>query len=198
MWTSRNRCRYERKGLRYPTDLTDAVWALVAPHIRAAKRGGRPRTTNMREVTNAILYLLGTRCQWRALPNLRRGSICRVFCCAMTGPRKSRKILLELPPSLCRVATKDDRGRQQRAPRQGGYAIHGRGGEMTGRSIDRRLSALERVGGVANQIVLVWCEHGQTKDEALASRFPQGVPDSVRPLVLSWMTPEMAAAGGLS
>jgi Transposase and inactivated derivatives len=60
MWTSRNRCRYERKGLRYPTDLTDAEWALVAPHIRAAKRGGRPRTTNMREVTNAILYILGT------------------------------------------------------------------------------------------------------------------------------------------
>src|SRR6476660_5214264 len=68
MWTSRSRCRYERKGLRYPTDLTDAEWALVAPHIRAAKRGGRPRTTNMREVTNAILYVLGTRCQWRALP----------------------------------------------------------------------------------------------------------------------------------
>ena len=68
MWTSRNRCRYERKGLRYPTDLTDAEWALAAPHIRPAKRGGRPRTTNMREVTNAILYLLGTGCQWRALP----------------------------------------------------------------------------------------------------------------------------------
>ena len=68
MWTSKNRCQYERKGLRYPTDLTDAEWALVAPHIRAAKRGGRPRTTNMREVTNAILYLLGTGCQWRALP----------------------------------------------------------------------------------------------------------------------------------
>jgi transposase len=55
MWTSKNRCQYERKGLRYPTDLTDAEWALVAPHIRPAKRGGRPRTTNMREVTNAIL-----------------------------------------------------------------------------------------------------------------------------------------------
>jgi transposase len=68
MWTSRNRCRYERKGLRYPTDLTDAERALVAPHIQAANRGGRPRTTNMREVTNAILYVLGTGCQWRALP----------------------------------------------------------------------------------------------------------------------------------
>ena len=68
MWTAENRCRYERRGLRYPTDLTDEEWALVAPHIRPAKRGGRPRTVNVREVMNAVLYLLGTGCQWRALP----------------------------------------------------------------------------------------------------------------------------------
>lgn len=68
MWTVENRRYYDRQGLRYPTDLTDAEWALVAPHIRPAKRGGRPRTTNVREVVNAILYLLGTGCQWRALP----------------------------------------------------------------------------------------------------------------------------------
>jgi transposase len=42
--------------------------ALMAPHIRPAKRGGRPRSTDMREVVNAILYLLGTGCQWRMLP----------------------------------------------------------------------------------------------------------------------------------
>ena len=68
MWTSENRCQYDRRGLRYPTDLTDAEWALVEPHIRPAKRGGRPRTVKVREVMNAILYLLGTGCQWRALP----------------------------------------------------------------------------------------------------------------------------------
>ena len=68
MWTADNRGQYDRKGLRYPTDLTDAEWALVEPHVRPAKRGGRPRTTNVREVMNAILYLLGTGCQWRALP----------------------------------------------------------------------------------------------------------------------------------
>ena len=68
MWTVENRSRYERRGLRYPTDLTDEEWALVEQHIRPAKRGGRPRTTSMREVANAILYLLGTGCQWRALP----------------------------------------------------------------------------------------------------------------------------------
>ncbi len=37
-------------------------------HIRPAKRGGRPRTVNVREVMNAVLYLLDTGCQWRALP----------------------------------------------------------------------------------------------------------------------------------
>ena len=68
MWSAENRARYERRGLRYPSDLTDAEWELVASHIRPAKRTGRPRTANMRAVMNAVLYLLGTGCQWRALP----------------------------------------------------------------------------------------------------------------------------------
>ena len=42
-------------GQRYPTDLTEAEWTLLAPLIPAAKPGGRPRTTDMREVVNAIL-----------------------------------------------------------------------------------------------------------------------------------------------
>ena len=67
---------------------------------------------------------------------------------------------------------------------------------MSGRSIDRRLSALERVGGGAMQTILVWCEHRQTKDEALTSRFLRGVPASVRPIVLSWMTPEIGGCQG--
>ena len=41
----------------YPSDLTDARWALVAPHIPAAKSGGRPRTTDVRAVFDAIIYL---------------------------------------------------------------------------------------------------------------------------------------------
>jgi putative transposase len=53
---------------RYPTDLTEAEWALLAPLIPAAKPGGRPRTTDMREVVNAILYSLRSGCQWRLLP----------------------------------------------------------------------------------------------------------------------------------
>jgi putative transposase len=53
---------------RYPTDLTEAEWTLFAPLIPTAKPGGRPRTTNMREVVNAILYSLRSGCQWRMLP----------------------------------------------------------------------------------------------------------------------------------
>ena len=68
MWTPENRGLYARPGLRYPSDLTDAEWALVAPLIRPAKRGGRPRTVNIREVLNAIFYVLWTGCQWKALP----------------------------------------------------------------------------------------------------------------------------------
>jgi hypothetical protein len=41
----------------YPSDLTDARSALVAPHIPAAKSGGRPRTTDVRAVFDAIIYL---------------------------------------------------------------------------------------------------------------------------------------------
>ena len=51
----------------YDTDLTDAAWALVAPVLPAARPGGRPRTTNLRAVLNAIFYLLRTGCQWRML-----------------------------------------------------------------------------------------------------------------------------------
>ena len=52
----------------YPSDLTDAEWALVEPAIPPAKRGGRPRDVNVREVLNAIFYVLSTGCQWNALP----------------------------------------------------------------------------------------------------------------------------------
>jgi len=68
MWTSENRPGYERRNDRYPSDLGDAEWELIAPMIPPAKRGGRRRTTDMREVVNAILYVLETGCQWRALP----------------------------------------------------------------------------------------------------------------------------------
>ena len=68
MWTAENRKYYDQRGLRYPSDLTDAEWALVEPLIPPAKRGGRRRTVDLREVMNGIFYVLSTGCQWRALP----------------------------------------------------------------------------------------------------------------------------------
>lgn len=68
MWTTENRQRYDRSCLRYPSDLTDAEWALVEPLIPPAKRGGGKRTVNMREVVNGLMYVLSTGCQWRAIP----------------------------------------------------------------------------------------------------------------------------------
>ena len=68
MWTEITRPQYERSGLRYASDLTDKEWKVIAPHLPARKRHGRPRTTDLREVLNAILYMARTGFQWRMLP----------------------------------------------------------------------------------------------------------------------------------
>jgi transposase len=68
MWTIENRARYQRDHLRYPSDVTDEEWQLVALLISPAKRGGRKRTVDIREVLNAVMYILSSGCQWRALP----------------------------------------------------------------------------------------------------------------------------------
>jgi transposase len=68
MWTNENRISYERRALRYPSDLTNAEWVLVEPVIRPAKRGGNKRRVDVREIVNGLMYILSTGCQWRALP----------------------------------------------------------------------------------------------------------------------------------
>jgi len=56
MWTSKNRARYDRSKLRYPSDLTDDEWNLVEPLIPPGKSGGGKRTVIMREVVNGLMY----------------------------------------------------------------------------------------------------------------------------------------------
>jgi transposase len=68
MWKPEHRLAAECSGLRYPSDLSDAEWALIEAQIPPAKRGGRPRDVNVREVLNGIFYVLSTGCQWKALP----------------------------------------------------------------------------------------------------------------------------------
>lgn len=53
----------------YPSDLTDAEWEKVAPLMPAPKLRGRPRTTDLRDVVNAMLYVVRTGCAWRMLPH---------------------------------------------------------------------------------------------------------------------------------
>ena len=90
MWTTEQRQAHERRGLRYPSDLTDAEWALVEPLIPPARRGGRKRTVDVREVLNGILYVLATpaasggRCPRTCRPRARPTTISR------SGPGTAR------------------------------------------------------------------------------------------------------------
>lgn len=68
-WTKITRVKYQRNGLRYASDLTDAEWALIARKLPPRRRLGRPREVDLREVVQAIFYILSTGCQWRALPS---------------------------------------------------------------------------------------------------------------------------------
>jgi transposase len=68
MWKPEHRRAADRRGLRYPSDLSGAEWASIEAMIPPAKRGGRPREVKVREVLNAIFYVLSTGCQWNGLP----------------------------------------------------------------------------------------------------------------------------------
>lgn len=67
-WTETTRPQYRRDELRYASDLKDREWALIAPFMPRPSPLGRPRAVDLRAVVNAILYILATGCQWRALP----------------------------------------------------------------------------------------------------------------------------------
>lgn len=67
-WTKATRIHYQRSGLRYTSDLTDAEWALIARKMPPRRRLGRRRKVDLREVVQAILYVASSGCQWRALP----------------------------------------------------------------------------------------------------------------------------------
>jgi len=57
MWTPENRPKYDRSKLRYPSDLTDEEWAIIAPLIPPAKRGGNRRTVDECAVVNGVMYI---------------------------------------------------------------------------------------------------------------------------------------------
>ena len=67
-WTETTRPHYARRGRRYTSDTTDAEWALVAEFLPPPKQTGRPRTTELRDVLDAILSMAASGCQWAMLP----------------------------------------------------------------------------------------------------------------------------------
>jgi transposase len=68
MWTENTRNQYRREGLRYASDTTDAEWTVIVPELPPAPKRGRPRTTVLRAVVDAIFYIAQSGCQWRMLP----------------------------------------------------------------------------------------------------------------------------------
>jgi len=72
MWTDEHRQRQAElanKSKRYPSDMTDAEWAALQPLLPAVSRTGRKRRTDLREVINALRYLVRSGCGWRMLPH---------------------------------------------------------------------------------------------------------------------------------
>jgi len=67
-WTETTRREYERPGRRYASDMTQEEWVLIAPFLPARKRTGRPRTTELRDVCDALFYMAATGCQWAMIP----------------------------------------------------------------------------------------------------------------------------------
>ena len=67
-WDDTARRDHARRAERYASDLTEREWSLIAPFLPPPRRQGRPRTTDLREVMNAILYMASAGCQWRMLP----------------------------------------------------------------------------------------------------------------------------------
>ena len=68
-WTEFTRRQHSRTGGKYASDLTDAEWAVIEPLMPVRRPTGRPRRTKLRDVFDALLYVVTTGCQWRMLPN---------------------------------------------------------------------------------------------------------------------------------
>ncbi|WP_188974079.1 IS5 family transposase [Neoroseomonas lacus] len=69
MWTPTSRARHRRDGLRFASDVTDAEWAVLAPLLPSPSRVGRPPHWPMRDIVNAIFYVLRAGVTWRMLPD---------------------------------------------------------------------------------------------------------------------------------
>jgi transposase len=67
-WTPETRARHNRDHLRFGSDLSDEEWQVIAPFMPPPAETGRRRVWPMREMLNAIFYILRVGCPWRQLP----------------------------------------------------------------------------------------------------------------------------------
>lgn len=117
---------------RYATDLSDEQWKLVETILPPAKPGGRPRTTNIRRVVDAILYVVTTGCQWRNLPHeFPPWGTCYHYFSAWQKTGLSKRLMLRLAKKV-RVAEGHKRRPEvacidSQSVKTGKYATAGRG-----------------------------------------------------------------------
>ena len=77
---------------RYPSDLNDSEWQLLQPLLPAARKRGRPRERDLREILNGIFYLLRSGCAWRLLPkDFARGPQSMIIIAAGGGRESGRR-----------------------------------------------------------------------------------------------------------
>src|ERR1700674_484383 len=130
MWTEITRRKYEREGQRYASDVTDAEWGLIEPHMPAAKPLGRPREIELRSVLDAILYIAG--------PAASGG------CCRRTFPRSRRcKAISTIGETMACLRRSISSFCCRRAKRRVVNPAHRRGSSTVNQS--RQLRAVGRV-----------------------------------------------------
>src|SRR5467141_5017367 len=104
-WTEITRLQYRRDGLRFASDTTDGEWMFLESLMPEPAGIGRPRTTNLRALVNAILYVLATGCQWRALPkDFPPRSTVQYYFYGWRDQRMWRRLNLALVKQVRRVA----------------------------------------------------------------------------------------------
>ena len=145
MWKPEHRRGADRCALRYPSDLADAEWTLVAPLIRPAKRDRRKRMVNVREVLNAIFYMLSTGCQWDTLPL----GLPAQHGVEIPGPvglgrhnRAHRPCPLRPEPGPGRPGGQPDHGDHRRPERQRGRSLDPRGYDAGKKVLGRKRHVL--------------------------------------------------------
>src|SRR4051794_19846853 len=88
MWTPTARRQHSRDHLRYGTDLTDAEWAVIEPLLPPAPEHGRPRAWPVREIMNAIFYVLRGGSSGECRPRFARAASGSPGLCAKQSLRR--------------------------------------------------------------------------------------------------------------